>query len=112
MLFGLDDRVYKVYGTIDTYYQPKSKQSVEAYHTDWVKSSRERMWDPFSGRSREVNQPIWDSRHYFLSIWAGYLKQVCREWVRITTVMKKAVKKRYVNFPLSEKLGTSIITHD
>ncbi|KAK0649564.1 hypothetical protein B0T16DRAFT_133603 [Cercophora newfieldiana] len=94
MLFGLDNRVYKVYGTIDTYYQPKSKHSVEAYHRDYKESNGERMWDPFSRRSREVNRPIWDSRHYFLSVWAGYLEQASREWDEVTTVMKEAMNQR------------------
>jgi hypothetical protein len=97
MLVGIDDCVYKVYGTVDNYYLPKSKDSVEAYHRDWEESGRTMMWDPFSRRSRAVNRPIWESRHYFLSVWVGYLDQASQEWESITTVMKDAVKQRYFN---------------
>ncbi|KAK4443868.1 hypothetical protein QBC34DRAFT_385803 [Podospora aff. communis PSN243] len=105
MLAGIDDCVYKVYGTVDNYYLPKSKSkdSVEAYHRDWEESGRTQMWDPFSRRSRVVDHPIWESRHYFLSIWFGYLDQASREWELITTVMKDAVKQRRMATPRTAK---------
>jgi len=94
MLFGIEDRIYKAYGTVDTYYLLRSEllASVKTHHKDWTESSR--MWDPLS-RQTEINDPIWESRHYFLSIWAENLAQISTEWDTVTGVMKDAVKKRY-----------------
>ncbi|KAK0611288.1 hypothetical protein B0T14DRAFT_325269 [Immersiella caudata] len=98
MLYGFDDRVYDVYGSSDNYYLPKSKYSATAHHNVWKRSKKLNIWDPFSRLSCIVDRPIWESRHYFLYIWAEYIMEASREWEPITRLLKDAVKQRYVIF--------------
>lgn len=93
-LSGIDDRTYTVYGTIDTYYDRKSQDSVQSHHAMWKQCGV--LWDPMSGRTRDLSKPIWDARLYFLSAWSAILGQSVREWDMVTRAMKETIDRRYV----------------
>jgi len=95
MIYGITDRVYKVYGTLDNYYVRNPKHSVHAYHRDYrKKGDHSAMVDPFLRGIRTLDEPIWDSREYFLSIWATHLNRAVQEWDGVTTVLKEAVQRK------------------
>jgi hypothetical protein len=92
---GVNNHSYTVYGTIDTYYDRKSKHSVKRHHKDWVDGDGF-IFDPFTGRKAELTRPVWDSRQYFLVIWAALLSNALREFDLITKVLKEACGDRCV----------------
>jgi hypothetical protein len=104
-LTGTENFVYTLYGTIDTYYETKSEHSVKVYHRDWKENGC--MWDPFLGRTRELNRPVWESRLYFLMIWEAQLANAVLEWDNLTIEMKGAADKRYVSDPYAVSSGVS-----
>ena len=106
-MLGIDDRTYKVFATLDSYYEPESEDSVDAYHRD---GSPQYAWDPLSRRARDFSRPVWDGRLYFLTTWDAFLDKAVLEWGDVIRVIREAVEARCV-WPISLRVPQKSTTH-
>ncbi|GES59948.1 tumor suppressor protein, LOH1CR12 [Aspergillus terreus] len=70
IVFGVDEFSWTAYFFVDTYY---SKQDSTSHYI------RKKLDAP-SGGYMEHNSPVWDPRHYFLTVLSIRLSQVTLEW--------------------------------
>jgi len=91
-LFGIDDRTYNVYAAHDTYYDPRSKYSVQTYHETHA-GSPQTARDPLSRGTKDLNRPPWESRLCFLITWANFLELAVLEWKGVTRFLKEVGNK-------------------
>ncbi|KAK3339869.1 hypothetical protein B0T25DRAFT_523546 [Lasiosphaeria hispida] len=93
VLTGISDRVWTAYGVTDTYYDPKSTDSVEWYGRKWKKSRDHVLRDPVSDNPSE---PWLDRgpREYFLAAVNARLMKITLEWDRIVREMELIIEKR------------------
>ena len=91
VLVGIDDRVWTAYCAVDTYFDPFSPASVPSHHNEFKQTGL--LWDPVSGRTRQLHDPCWDARTYFLASLDAHLDNALREWDLVTVAMQEAINK-------------------
>lgn len=99
-LVGIDDRVWTVYGTMDTAFDGKNSQhSVEYHHRHWRKTGA--RLDPISRRmvptvSHTAPIDIHDARTYFWAAFENWTADLEAEYRSILDHFKELLEKGYV----------------